>query len=394
MKKTILICGGFQLPDRNASAVRALGNARLLQHLGYKVYVLGKLPNPELSSLKWQSGGLEPIECINIAKPTLDYRGPSYVASEAPIRAFVESIGRESVKAIMTYNYPARGTHKVNQLCRELGAASILDCTEWYGWEGKKIFRNLSRLVGVQIKMRFLTKQAGNVIVASYFLERFLPRQHVLKLPFVVDPADQRWQLEAIPQNKYTTFTYSGSPGLGMHKDRLPSMLKAFGELYTKGHTFKLNIVGLTQQQYLAEVPNQQNLIEHLSTAVEFHGRVPHTESIALLKASDFAVFFRKPNRVANVGFSTKFVEAASLGIPVISNATSDIPAYLDDGVNGFLAPEFTDQAIYQALEKAMILTPNERNEMHERCRKLQPFSYEKWRDVTQQFMDNLVVRA
>ena len=394
MKKTILICGGFQLPDRNASAVRALGNARLLQQLGYNVYVLGKLPNPELSSLTWQSGGLEPIECINIAQPTPNYSGPSYVASDAPIRAFVERVGRESIKAIMTYNYPARGTHKVNQLCRELGAASILDCTEWYGWEGNSIFRNLYRLLGVQIKMRFLTKQAGNVIVASYFLERFLPGQHVLKLPFVVDPAEQRWQLAAIPQNKYTTFTYSGSPGVGMSKDKLPSMLQAFGKLHAQGYPFKLNIVGLTQQQYLAEVPNKQNLIEQLSTAVEFHGRVPHTESIALLKASDFAVFFRKPNRVANVGFSTKFVEAASLGIPIISNSTSDIPEYLNDGVNGFLAPEFTHQAIYQALEKAMRLTPNERKRMHERCRARQPFSYEKWRDVTQQFLDNLVIRA
>lgn len=394
MKNVILICGGFPLPDRGASAVRALGIARLLQNLGYEVYVLGKLASQEQAELTWQSDNLEPIKCINITKPTPDYNGPSYVVSDAPIRAFVERVGRESVKAIMTYNYPARGTYKVNLLCRELGAASILDCTEWYGWEGNKIFRNLFRLLGVQIKMRFLTKQARNIIVASYFLERFLHRQHVLKLPFVVDPAEQRWQLGPIPQNKLTTFTYSGSPGVGMSKDKLPSMLQAFGKLHTQGYLFKLNIVGLTQRQYLAEVPNQQVLIEQLSAVIEFHGRVPHAVSIALLKASDFAVFFRKPNRVANVGFSTKFVEATSLGIPIISNVTSDIPEYLKDGVNGFLAPEFTDQAMYQALEKALMLSPSELSVMHERCRVRQPFSYEKWRDVTQQFLDNLVIQS
>jgi len=394
VKNTILLCGGFQLPDRNASAVRALGIARLIQSLGYNVYVLGKLENEDQSGLTWKSGNLPPIECINIKRPTPDFRGSSYISSEAPIKAFVDLVGENSIKAIITYNYPARGTYRINKLCRQLGAASILDCTEWYGWEGRKIFRNLYRLLGVQIRMRFLTKQAGNIIVTSYYLERFLKKLNVLKLPFAIDHAEERWQRRDIPENKLTIFTYSGSPGLGMHKDRLPSMIKAFSELYGKGHQFKLNIVGLTQLQYLAEVPSQRSLIEQLSSTIEFHGRVPHSNSIDIVTKSDFAVFFRKPNRVSNVGFSTKFVEAVSLGIPVITNATSDIPEYLEDGVNGFLALEFSDAAIYRVLDKAIRLTPNERFKMQERCRLMQPFSYDKWRTATQQFLNNLVTRS
>ncbi|MRJ42538.1 MULTISPECIES: glycosyltransferase family 4 protein [Idiomarina] len=396
-RDTILLCGGYQLPDRNASAIRALGTARLLQTLGYKVYVLGKLPTSDTSRdinrMLWQANGLPDIECISINKPTSDFSGRSYVVSADPIEAFVAKLGAGSVRAILTYNYSARGTNKVNQFCRQHGIASILDCTEWYGWEGRNIIRNITRLFGVHIKMRYLTKQAGNVIVASYFLERFLPKQHLLKLPFVVDPNETRWQQGPLPENEQPVFTYSGSPGPGMHKDRLPIMVSAFAKLKQQAHVFKVNIVGLTEQQYLAVMPEHRNTIERLGDSIQFFGRVAHSESISLLKSSDFSVFFRKPNRVANVGFSTKYVEAATLGIPVISNETSDLAAYLKPGKNGFLAREFSNTAIEQALTQAVSLSAEERKLMHLRCRKLQPFNYQHWLSQAESFFNQLVVR-
>ena len=38
-KETVLYIGGFQLPEKNAAALRVVANAKILRELGYRVVV-------------------------------------------------------------------------------------------------------------------------------------------------------------------------------------------------------------------------------------------------------------------------------------------------------------------------------------------------------------------
>ena len=52
MKKTVLYIGGFQLPDKNAAALRVLGNAKILTELGYRVVFLNALVNSKTEDIE------------------------------------------------------------------------------------------------------------------------------------------------------------------------------------------------------------------------------------------------------------------------------------------------------------------------------------------------------
>lgn len=111
----------------------------------------------------------------------------------------VEEVGAEQVRAVLCYNYPARGAWSMIRQARQLGIAPILDCTEWYGWEGRKILRNIVRVAGVEMRMRVLTRLAGNVVCASSWFCARIASTHTLLMPFVLDTSRPEWQRGQTP---------------------------------------------------------------------------------------------------------------------------------------------------------------------------------------------------
>ena len=387
MRDTIILAGGYTLDRRGASAVRALGLAHLIQSLGYRVVVMGKLGAARSSEVI----EIDSVECRDIVQPFEGRPCPSYVVSSKPIMQVVDDIGSERVLAVLCYNYPARGAWSMIRQAHSRGIAPILDCTEWYGWEGRKIIRNIWRLSGVEVRMRILTRLAGNVSCASRWFRNHVPNQHTVLWPFVLDTTRPEWRRSPTPDaTQPPHLIYSGSPGPRMHKDRLPVMISSLARLSNEGHAFRVSIAGITEQQYLEIVPGHRSQVAELGDRLQFLGRIPHEDSLALLRSANFSVFFREPNRVSNTGFSTKFVEAITLGIPVISNPTSDIPLYLRDGENGILAKSIADSDVDAALRRAVTFSTEQRQAMIAACRSDNPFDMRAWQEDARDFLKNL----
>lgn len=392
MPDTLILAGGFGLPDRTASATRVLGMARLFQVLGLKVIVLGKIgqdtPPPE-GPMELVVDG---VRCLDIRRPFAGRDFRAYDSSADSIAAVVDSLPRGSVVAVSVYNHPTRASWSLIQACKTRGVPAILDCTEWYGWEGPRIIRNLLRMAMTEIRLRVLTRLAGNVICASNWFARTVAEQNTLLLPFVVDASSPRWRAEpprvASPGGP-RRFVYSGSPGVGMEKDRLPVAIAGFRDLHDRGIPFEFLIAGITREGYLRLRPDHTAILAGMDS-VRFLGRIPHPEALALLRSADFSLFFRKPNRVSHTGFATKYVEAASLGIPVISNATSDLPLYLRDGENGFMAPGLSQAEIGATLERAATMDDAAVAAMKSVCAADNPFDIPKWIDETRAFLGRL----
>jgi glycosyltransferase involved in cell wall biosynthesis len=391
MRDLVIIAGGFQLDTLSASAIRAFGLAQLIKSLGFRVIVMGKFQHAPNEARSAHGVQLDEVTCRDISQPIAGRPSASYVVSSEPLMQVVDEQGAQSVRAIICYNYPARGGWSMIKHARHRGIAPVFDCTEWYGWEGRKVLRNLFRLAGVEVRMRLLTRMAGNVICASNWFRERVARQHAVILPFALDTTLPKWQRGKPPNPALPPhFVYCGWPGLGMHKDRLPVMFAALADLASAGHAFRITIAGISKSEYMKSVPEQVEQISILKSRVVFLGRISHAKSLVLLRSADFSVFFRKPNRVSNTGFSTKFVEAATLGLPVISNPTSDIPLYLLDGENGILAQSISVAHIAEALRRAVELSTVQRIAMVTACRDKNPFDMCVWKNEMRDFLDKL----
>jgi glycosyltransferase involved in cell wall biosynthesis len=62
-------------------------------------------------------------------------------------------------------------------------------------------------------------------------------------------------------------------------------------------------------------------------------------------------------------GFPTKFVEAITCGIPVVTNNTSDLQFYLKEGVNGYFLG-YTKESISKKIKVMLNLDKNKLSDL------------------------------
>lgn len=143
-------------------------------------------------------------------------------------------------------------------------------------------------------------------------------------------------------------------------------MMASLARLADAEQDFRISIAGITEAQYLEMVPKHRTQIERCGDRLRFLGRIPHAASLDLLRSADFLVIFRQPNRVSNTRFVTKFVEAAALGVPVVSNPTSDIPMYFGGDKNAKITSRHDDTTLpHETPHYVGSLHPRRRNFAH-----------------------------
>ena len=77
MRNIVILAGGFGLDTRNASAVRALGLAQMIQSLGYQVIVMGKFKDAPDAARSRAGVLIDDVTCRDISKPYRQRR-PAY----------------------------------------------------------------------------------------------------------------------------------------------------------------------------------------------------------------------------------------------------------------------------------------------------------------------------
>ncbi len=392
MRDTVLYIGGFGLPDRTASALRAFGNATVLRAAGYRVVIAGKyarIPDPVLPPEL-----IHGFACHDIRQPLPGLPVVDYTLSSANIHALAKQIGLQRIVAIMAYNYPGFGLHRLLRLGRRLGVPVINESTEWYGWEGFRPLTNVRRILESRWRNNGLVDVAGNFICATEWSKRRQPHANTLVLPFALDRGWACWRAEVddawCRDADAVRLVYSGSPGLGMHKDRLPLIVQALDRIDPAGRRFRFAVVGMTAKDYLHSMPQHAGLLGRHVQSIRFLGKMAHRDAVGVLKAGDFSVFVRERNRVSEVGFPTKYAEAATLGIPVLTNRSSDIADYLNDGENGILLPDCSPAELERGLARALGQPREVLGRMRRRAAEETAFTPEAWVPRMQTFMRQL----
>jgi glycosyltransferase involved in cell wall biosynthesis len=204
-----------------------------------------------------------------------------------------------------------------------------------------------------------------------------------------VDSSAEKWHsprrpLGALPRR----FIYAGSPGIGMAKDHVHTVVDAFVELKKVGKPFHFSVVGMDEKQFLEYHPSYEEKFRFLGDSHSFLGRLSHCRTLEEVRQSDFFVFLRPQKRSSNAGFPTKFVEAIACGTPPITNATSDIPKYLETNRNGFLLkrPDVTE--LTSVLLDAINLSPSCLQAMKIECQASNPFRFQNFQASLAEFLE------
>ncbi len=167
----------------------------------------------------------------------------------------------------------------------------------------------------------------------DYFKSNLLYKKPVLIVPIIVDK--DRFTIQASKTTeKY--ITYCGN--LFGEKDGVDILVRAFAIISKTHPDYKLKLIGDTNE--IVEFDKLRQLINSLNVTgkVVFTGYIMREEIPLHLVNSHILALARPDNLQTQGGFPTKLGEYLATGKPVVVTSVSDIPKYIEDGVNGYLA--------------------------------------------------------
>lgn len=388
-KGTVLYIGGFELPDKNAAAQRVIGNAKILKSLGYEVVLVG---------VDKMLG-----EHIPINDTMKKYEDFTYYSISYPKRALgwinylssinnVLNLNTTNITHIIAYNYPGIALLRLKKYCNKNNILLIADCTEWYEPKGSLIFRMIKGFDGF-LRMKIVQPKLDGIIVISDYLYKFYePKTScIINLPPLVDLSMDKWQnLNFELDNKKVNLVYAGSPG-GTQKDRLDIVIDCLGQIKKRLNIdFCFTIIGLTLEEYNKTYALKPLSIDHENFTL-FKGKLPHLSVLKEIAKSDYQIFLRDSNLTNTAGFPTKFVEAISVGTPILSNSSSNIANYMLAGKTGFMLND--SEELTNDLRQAIATDKNTIREMKQYCKNSKMFDFKNHIESFRNFLDCLELK-
>lgn len=382
MKNIVLIIGGFNLPNNNASAIRAVSLARLLSKIGFQPVVAGFASD---ENNNWFV--IDDIRCYN-------RRDSKTIATDISFVKEIEHIIPSSdIYAIIAYNYPGVALNKLFHYAISNGIKMISDATEWYGWELRErgLIGALVRKYHTEYRMRYLNKRIGNIICSTYYVANYYSGYNTVVLPAIDDQSfdivKHDNHILPVSGGKHTTrFFYAGSPGYKFRKDKINLVVQMFERLSEENIPFRFDVYGVSLDEYLKFFAAPNTKLKE----IVFHGRVSRQIILEQLKQSDFSVLLRPNDQVCKVGFSSKSMESISAGVPLIANdVNGDFSKYFTQNQALLCGADDID-GFYGLLKKACTMTGNEITSMKKSCIKNNPFNYVNYLEPIENFMHSL----
>ncbi|MGW8159259.1 MAG: glycosyltransferase [Desulfoprunum sp.] len=362
--------GPFLFPWGHPGSRRVCGMARSLAEVGYDV-VVGSGSATPIAPINLDEGEI-PGSITYVGLGELPPPGSSILAKSMQIfihwgKKTVAWLDAQPVKPsyVIVYGGSAQYMFRLLPWCRQNNIPLIADIVEWYaphqltgGYFGP--FH-----ISAKIALKYQYSKCDGIIAISSFLKEYYIKLgcKVILVPPTIDAS----RVGLTPHNTrdkehHLSLIYSGTPA---RKDLLGNIIQGISKIDPNGQYIRLLVIGpsLEQVKFLLNDSNPPPFVKIL-------GRIPQNDVAEVLKEADFSVLLREPQRYAQAGFPTKFVESMASGVPVIANLTSDLGAYLHDGINGLICSDHSVNAFAETLQRAMHLPYIERKEMRNAARK------------------------
>ena len=360
----VLYVGNFCFPNGDAGGLRVQRIGKALREAGYQVAFAGSETGREEDrqpdgGFRYQGFAYVPEKNQRTARwKFIDYH-PQVILQNlmgTTTMRRLRAMDLSATGAIIAYHGSSLLLYRLQSFCRKRRIALLTDCTEWYDpWHlpggplGPICWDS-------EIRMRWMQPRIGRVIAISSFLEQDCRRRGcaVLRVPPLVDMEELAHHAAQPPrpEDGVLRLVYSGSPA---KKDLLGNAIRGLHQVRAGGAAVELHVVGAKSHVVAACLAKDARLLDELGNAVVCHGRVAQPEAMNLVAQADFSILLRPNKRYAHAGFPTKLAESLSLGVPILTNLTSNIGEYVRDGREGIVlndcSPEAFAAAVHRVLE-------------------------------------------
>lgn len=393
-KGTVFYIGGFELPDKNAAALRVLANGKILRNLGYEVVFIGidtALPVGSAAMRSDHSG----FECWAVPYPRGTLAWLKYLVGLPAVLDVLNAERDVKPVAAICYNYPAVASLRIQQACRRLDIKALADATEWYDATGGSLSYRLIKYVDTTLRMHVVHPRTQGVITTSRYLTDFYQRRGkaTVELPTLFD-GDRFKAPPLVVEERAVHFIYVGSPfdagkvnrSRTNLKERLDTCIQLFHALFRKGSAFRFDVYGITQADYLRVFPEHEQMLSDMLACVAFHGRKPNQQVLNCIASSDFSIFFRDRTRVTLAGFPSKLAESISAGTPVVSNQMPSLESFAASA--GVVLAKPGDEL--RVVEALLAMTRAEIDTMKQQAFESKTFHYDNYRPHVAEFMQEV----
>jgi glycosyltransferase involved in cell wall biosynthesis len=197
-----------------------------------------------------------------------------------------------------------------------------------------------------------LVPQFDGIFVISDKLREFFSskNRNIEKILTIVDT--NFFNNQSKPIYKFPYIAYCGK--MSGSKDGVPILVEAFAKLLNKFPSFKLLLIGDNSNKN--DIKDTIDSINNfnLKDNVVFTGMVTREVMPRLLGNSRLLVVSKPDNEQNSGNFPIKVGEYLSTGIPVVVTKVGEIPKFITDGENGFLATPDSAESFYSKMYEAL----------------------------------------
>lgn len=340
-KGTIIYYGGFILPDKSAAANRVVSNGKIFASLGYDTVFIGAAPSDEVFE------GIRPVENCDFMFEQAHPRSSSQWLRHMFNVGYIEdAVGKYAdVNRIILYNVPFFTLLKAKKAFRKKGIKVCYDCTEWTKDTDGSFLKRAFKIFDEILISNFAHKVAdGMIAISSKMEKKYKKSKNLVIIPPLVDINDPIWHQESEGSDNFE-FCFAGVPD--GKKESLDKAIEAFCSINKKNTHFR--IIGITEKDYSVIYPDSV-IPKNVRNKITFMGRLSHEETVKYILGCKCYIFIRRSDKRNNAGFPTKFAEAFTCGVPIITTDVSDVGEYIEKSKKGCLIENMTTENVAKAM--------------------------------------------
>lgn len=373
---TILYAGGFEMPDRNAAAHRVSSIGKIFGLLGYHTVFLGVAPENEVFDGVRKSSFSDSV--FEISHPLSTAQWFRHVVDASDVKEVCGLF--DNVKMVILYNEPFFRYLAVKKAFSGTDIRVIYDCTEWVSSTEGSLPKRIVKGFDAKLIRTGLDRAADGLIVISKMMKNgYRSNGHTVMLPPMVDTEDGLWHQAPFEHPGTFEFCFAGT--MGCDKESIDKLVRAFIKL--KNENARLRMIGVSGEDFAAAYPELSKKAA-ADSRIMFMGRLSHQETVRYVLSSDCYIFIRESNITNNAGFSTKFVEAFTCKVPVITTDTGELREYIEKSGRGRIT-SVSKEDICAAMEKEIDREEHRVYVSPDKC-----FDYREYTEITRSWLDGL----
>lgn len=273
---------------------------------------------------------------------------------------------------------------------------SVIFCVEWYQKENYINDKFGSRYRRYNDFFRCIYPECGKIFSISKLINEHFKSIgcETMILPIMADVTEYvtNEDVHAIKSIKKDTvdFIYSGNAN---NKDSFSVMFRSVALAREKyGNRIVFHLTGIKREKLEKVLGFDAEIIEKLGDSLIIHPWLRYEELVNLLRTMDFLLLPREDIHSNRANFPSKLPEMMSYGIiPICSNVGDYAEGYIKNHENGFLMNGCDEKVCFDAIDIAMSLSKDKREEMAMDARKTveAKFDYHNWTEIIDDFLIN-----